>query len=166
LYAKVGNATAVLTIRTTAASPACVEAATTIGTTATVVNFYSDAAGTTLTGTVSYVSTTLWVWGDNSHSADAIHTYMHTSGDVLRASADGSFVPTSLAAMQGSSVGRSCVACHTAHGTTSQMTNLASINTLKPNNVSGVDNSVLLRMDNRSLCLRCHADTVGYTVAP
>jgi predicted CXXCH cytochrome family protein len=34
--------------------------------------------------------------------------------------------------------------------------------------VAGADtnNSTLLRMDNRSLCLRCHAGNVNFTVAP
>jgi hypothetical protein len=57
------------------------------------------------------------------------------------------------------------VACHVAHGTSAQMTTLAG----QANRVfveAGAASSVLLRMDNRSLCLRCHATAVGFTVAP
>jgi hypothetical protein len=51
-----------------------------------------------------------------------------------------------------------------SHGTSSVMTALASAANLTT--VTAVNDSNLLRMDNRSLCLRCHASTVGFTVAP
>jgi predicted CXXCH cytochrome family protein len=100
------------------------------------------------------VTGALTAWGDNAPSADLTYHYRHTSGDVLRPSSDGT-----VAAGAGTSVGRTCVACHVAHGTASQMTPLAS-------GASLATGSVLLRMDNRSLCLRCHADTVNFTVGP
>jgi hypothetical protein len=109
-----------------------------------------NTAGTTLTG-----------WGDNASSGDTTYMFRHTSGDI-RVSMDGA-----TAAGAGTTVSRSCVACHVAHGTTSVMTALASSNTLVPL-ATGVttNNSVLLRMDNRSLCLRCHASDIGFAVAP
>ena len=93
-------------------------------------------------------------WGDNAPSADLTYHYRHSSGDVLRPSGDGT-----VAAGAGTSVGRTCVACHVSHGTAAQMTPLAS-------GASLAADSALLRMDNRSLCLRCHADTVNFTVGP
>jgi predicted CXXCH cytochrome family protein len=115
----------------------------------------------------------LTAWGDTGSTGDAVHTYMHSSGDVLRTSADGAAVtipsgtnPTPITAP--ASVGRTCVACHVAHGTAAQMTTMAG----QANQVyiqSGAlatPSSVLLRMDNRSLCLRCHASSVGFTTAP
>lgn len=92
-------------------------------------------------------------WGDNGDSGDLTYHYRHGAGDI-RLSMDG----TSLAGA-GTSVGRSCVACHVAHGTAAQMTALASGASLSAD-------SALLRMDNRSLCLRCHAGDVNFTVGP
>jgi predicted CXXCH cytochrome family protein len=110
-------------------------------------------------------------WGDNGSTGDSVHAYLHASGDVLRASADGSFIPgrapvTPATAMTNpQDVGRSCIACHVSHGTTAAMTTLAAgANLATGANAEG--DSTLLRMDNRSLCLRCHADTVGFTVLP
>lgn len=119
-------------------------------------------------------------WGDSNEAAppttpgtgDVVHTYMHSSGDTLRASADGAYAPagataaaryTSMTAP--ANVGRACVACHVSHGTAAAMTTTAG----QANRVfveAGTASSTLLRMDNRSLCLRCHANTVGFTVAP
>ena len=96
-------------------------------------------------------------WGDNGPSGDSTYMYRHASGDI-RVSMDGA-----TAAGAGTSISRSCVACHVAHGTTATMTTLASSASLVPN---PTNNSVLLRMDNRTLCLRCHAGAVGFTVAP
>jgi predicted CXXCH cytochrome family protein len=110
-----------------------------------------NTAGTTLTG-----------WGDNGASGDNTYMFRHNSGDI-RVSIDGA-----IAAGSGTTVSRSCVACHVAHGTTSAMTALASNNTQVPNNplLTGINNSVLLRMDNRSLCLRCHGSSIGFVVGP
>jgi predicted CXXCH cytochrome family protein len=94
-----------------------------------------------------------WVWGDNRPSGDNIYMYRHTSGD-LRASMDGT-----VSADTRTSLGRACVACHVAHGTTAASNTLASNATL-------AGSSALLRMDNRSICLRCHAGGVNYTIAP
>ena len=100
-------------------------------------------------------------WGDNGNTGDSVYKYMHSSGDVLRASMDGT-----VTAGTGTTVSRSCVACHVSHGSTAQMTAFASDATLAAVAGADVNNSTLLRMDNRSLCLRCHAGTVNFTVAP
>ena len=85
---------------------------------------------------------------------------------MIRASADGTYVPSSVANMTApTSLGRSCMACHVAHGTTAAMTaDAAAANLATGANAEG--DSTLLRMDNRSICLRCHASAVGFTVAP
>ena len=92
-------------------------------------------------------------WGDNGPSGDLTYMYRHASGDI-RTSMDGV-----TAAGAGTSVSRSCVACHVAHGTAAQMTTLSTGAALSAD-------SALLRMDNRSICLRCHASSVNFTVAP
>jgi hypothetical protein len=92
-------------------------------------------------------------WGDNGNSGDAIYHYRHSSGDI-RLSSDGA-----TAAGAGTSVSRSCMACHVAHGTAAASDALASGATLSAD-------SALLRMDNRSVCLRCHASTVNFVVGP
>lgn len=94
-----------------------------------------------------------WVWGDNRPSGDNTYMYRHSSGDI-RASMDGT-----VTAGAGTSLSRSCVACHVSHGTTSAATALAAGATL-------THDSALLRMDNRSICLRCHASSVNFTIAP
>ena len=100
-------------------------------------------------------------WGDNGDSGDAIYMYRHASGDI-RVSSDGT-----TAAGAGTSVSRACAACHVSHGSSAAMTSFASDATLTADlTTPELDNSTLLRMDNRSLCLRCHAGTVNFTVAP
>jgi predicted CXXCH cytochrome family protein len=96
---------------------------------------------------------TLTGWGDNGDSGDTTYHYRHAAGDI-RLSMDGT-----VAAGAGTSISRSCMACHVAHGTTAASNAAASSATL-----SG--DSALLRMDNRSICLRCHASGVNYTIAP
>jgi predicted CXXCH cytochrome family protein len=91
-------------------------------------------------------------WGDNGPSGDSQYKYRHASGDIRLAS-DGT-----VAAGAGTSVSRSCMACHVAHGTSAVMTTLA-LDDL-------TNDSAMLRMDNRSICLRCHASSVNYTVGP
>jgi cytochrome c553 len=93
-------------------------------------------------------------WGDDGSSGDNIYMYRHSSGDI-RASMDGTVSPGA-----GTSVSRTCVACHVAHGTSAQMSAFAAGETLAANS------SVLLRMDNRSICLRCHASAVNFVVGP
>ena len=110
----------------------------------------TECEATTLTAS----GVTYQIWGDNRNTGDTIYKYMHTSGDVLRPSMDGA-----AAAGAGTSVSRACVACHVAHGTTASMTVSAS-------NASQAHGSTLMRMDNRTVCLRCHAGTVNFTVAP
>lgn len=100
-------------------------------------------------------------WGDNRSTGDTVYTFMHSSGDVLRTSMDGTY-PIGA----GTSVSRSCVACHVSHGTSAQMTAFASDATVAIVAGADVNNSTLLRMDNRSVCLRCHATTVNFTVGP
>ena len=92
-------------------------------------------------------------WGDNGPSGDNVLMFRHASGDI-RLSMDGA-----TAAGAGTSVSRACVACHVSHGSTASMTTLAS-------NASLATGSTLLRMDNRSMCLRCHAGNINFTVAP
>jgi predicted CXXCH cytochrome family protein len=106
-------------------------------------------------------SNNILTWGDNGSTGDNTYKFMHTSGDVLRASGNGT-----VAAGAGTSVSRSCVACHVAHGTSAQMTAFASDATLAAVAGNDTNNSVLLRMDNRSVCLRCHASTVNFVVGP
>jgi predicted CXXCH cytochrome family protein len=102
---------------------------------------------------VSATTGLLTGWGDNGDSGDDVYTYRHNSGDI-RASMDGT-----VAAGAGTSLSRACAACHVSHGTTAASTSLANGATL-------AHDSALLRMDNRSICLRCHAGDVGFTVAP
>ena len=92
-------------------------------------------------------------WGDNGDSGDNVLKYRHASGDI-RISSDGA-----NAAGAGTSLSRACNACHVSHGTTAAMTTLAS-------NASLATGSTLLRMDNRSICLRCHAPDVNFVVGP
>jgi predicted CXXCH cytochrome family protein len=92
-------------------------------------------------------------WGDNGPSGDLTYTYRHASGDI-RTSSDGT-----NAQGAGTSLSRSCAACHVSHGTTAASTALASSSTL-------AGDSALLRMDNRSVCLRCHASDIGFVVGP
>ncbi len=57
-----------------------------------------------------------------------------------------------------------CVNCHTAHGTTAQMTTLlAQGATLHPATATASFNSTLLKMDNRGLCADCHGYDVGWS---
>ena len=92
-------------------------------------------------------------WGDNGDSGDLTYHYRHAAGDI-RLSMDGA-----TAAGAGTSVSRSCMACHVSHGTAAVSTAFASGSTLAAD-------SALLRMDNRSVCLRCHASNVNFTVGP
>ena len=114
------------------------------------------------TGTTA--PTPRWLWADVRSSGDTTYMFRHASGDI-RLSMDG----TSTAG-GGTSVSRSCVACHVSHGTTAAMTALAGTAdtpaVTPPDGASLAGGSTLLRMDNRSLCLRCHASTVNFTVTP
>jgi len=98
-------------------------------------------------------STTGFLWGDSRPSGDNTYMYRHASGDI-RASVDGT-----NAAGAGTSLSRSCMACHVSHGTTAAMTTAIAQDDLTAD-------SALLRMDNRSQCLRCHANGINYTIAP
>jgi len=99
-----------------------------------------------------YTGGTITGWGDNGPSGDSTYKYRHASGDI-RTSMDGT-----VAVGTGASVSRSCMACHVAHGTAAEMTTLAEDDL--------TSDSALLRMDNRSICLRCHANTVNFIVGP
>ena len=109
-------------------------------------------------------------WGDSRPSGDAVYEFRHASGDV-RAAVDGS---GTLAGNAFTSIGRTCLTCHVSHGTSavanSNLTdgvdpgaqvNLATIAT---SNLGGSlhGGSVLLRMDGRTLCIRCHGSDVGF----
>jgi predicted CXXCH cytochrome family protein len=114
-----------------------------------------DAAGCE---PVYNTSNVLIGWGDTRASGDTVYQFKHSSGDI-RLSMDGT-----SAAGAGTSISRSCVGCHVAHGTSAQMTAFASGATFATQ--AGGNNSALLRLDNRALCLRCHASTVGFVVTP
>jgi predicted CXXCH cytochrome family protein len=120
---------------------------------------------------------TLASWGDNGNSGDSIYTYRHASGDV-RYSADGAnsqgtdlvggttALGATLKVNTGktvTSISRSCVACHVAHGTTAVANTLGGVDAGAVGVGSLAGGSVLLRMDGRSICLRCHAP--NYTIA-
>ncbi len=113
---------------------------------------------------------TLTIWGDDRPTGDTVHAYQHNSGDVMRVSMDGTTWTATMTAPTG--VGRACAACHVAHGTASVMTTTAGqanqvyARSFTINPATAVASSTLLRMDNRSLCLRCHASDVGFTVGP
>lgn len=100
-----------------------------------------------------YTGSVITGWGDTRSSGDTVYSFKHTSGDV-RLSLDGTVNQGA-----GNSLSRSCLACHVAHGSAAQMTDFAS-------SASLATGSVLLRLDNRSMCLRCHASTVGFVVTP
>jgi len=102
---------------------------------------------------VSTTTGALTGWGDNGSSGDSLYMYRHASGDI-RLSSDGA---TNFG--NGASVSRACVACHVAHGTTAAASTLAASATLS-------NDSALLRMDNRAICLRCHAGNINFTVGP
>lgn len=115
---------------------------------------HPDAAkAATCLAVTDAVTGALTGWGDNNPSGDLTYMYRHSSGDI-RVSMDGT-----TAAGAGTSVSRTCVACHVSHGTAAQMTTLA-------NGASLAADSALLRMDNRSVCLRCHASSVNFNVGP
>ncbi len=111
-------------------------------------------------------------WGDNGPSGDATYMFRHTSGDI-RLSVDGT-----SAAGAGTSLSRSCVACHVAHGTSAAANvvddpanpgtdfnaGVADSGSVSGGSLAG--GSVLLRMDGRTICLRCHASNVNFTVGP
>jgi predicted CXXCH cytochrome family protein len=100
-------------------------------------------------------------WWDNRPSGDTTYTYRHASGDI-RASVDGT-----IAAGAGTSLSRSCMACHVSHGTSAKAD--AVVNTIDFVSAAAATlsgDSALLRMDGRTQCLRCHAPnyTVGGTI--
>jgi len=98
-------------------------------------------------------------WGDIGDSGDLVYKFRHTSGDI-RQSTDGT-----TASGAGTSVSRSCVACHVAHGTSAvsdpQPGNGVNADTAGVGSLAG--GSVLMRMDGRTICLRCHASSVNFT---
>jgi hypothetical protein len=109
---------------------------------------------------ISAVTGLITGWGDNGTSGDAIYMYRHASGDALRVSSDGA-----TAAGTGATVSRACTACHVSHGTAAVADAVATDGT-NAATASLAGGSVLLRMDGRTICLRCHADNVNFTVAP
>jgi len=105
-------------------------------------------------------------WADDRPSGDPTYMYRHDSGDVIRNSNDGTFEGSHTVT---TSVGRSCVACHVAHGTSANPdadTTDAIITGSKPGSGSLAGGSVLLRMDGRTICLSCHLGDVDFTVGP
>lgn len=106
-------------------------------------------------------------WGDNGESGDSTYRFMHSSGDI-RVVTDGStgtaLDATTLAHINSTAVGRTCVACHVSHGTAAQMTPFAASS--GPAGASLAGGSTLLRLDNRGVCMRCHFGDVNFTLAP
>lgn len=121
----------------------------------------TECVGTSVvsaSGAIAGVPAGTVVWGDASPSGDTTYMYRHTSGDI-RAAMDG----TSTAG-SGSSVSRSCVACHVAHGTSAVADPVANgFDADADGSLAG--GSVLMRMDGRTICLRCHASSVNFTVS-
>jgi predicted CXXCH cytochrome family protein len=112
-----------------------------------------------------YFSAGGWIWADIRSSGDNIYSFRHASGDI-RSSMDGA-TPAGL----GTTVSHSCVACHVSHGTTATMSVLAgtadSAAALAAGNRDGASlagGSTLLRLDNRSVCIRCHFADVNFVV--
>jgi predicted CXXCH cytochrome family protein len=101
-------------------------------------------------------------WGDSGSSGDTTYMYRHASGDI-RLSMDGT-----TAAGGGTSLSRACSACHVAHGTSAladpQPSNGVDASAIGVGSLAG--GSVLMRMDGRTICLRCHASTVNFVVGP
>lgn len=112
-------------------------------------------------------------WGDSRPSGDAVYEFRHASGDV-RAAVDGSGTQLIATSTNFTSIGRTCLTCHVSHGTSavanSNLTdgvdpgaqvNLATIAT---SNLGGSlhGGSVLLRLDGRTLCVRCHGGDIGF----
>lgn len=118
-----------------------------------------------------YYSTTAparWLWADSRPSGDDTYMYRHNSGDV-RGSVDGAVVQSATAF---SAIGRTCLACHVAHGSAAQadsnaldgvdagsIVDVAKLSTNIGGSLHG--GSVLLRMDGRTVCIRCHASAVN-----
>jgi predicted CXXCH cytochrome family protein len=100
-------------------------------------------------------------WGD-ARKGDDIFQYRHNSGEV-RGSSDGVWAQSGTAF---TGVGKTCLTCHVAHGTAaSAMTATIVANPITDPNNNGsslAGDSVLLRMDGRTICLRCHANSVNY----
>ena len=73
------------------------------------------------------------------NSGDAIFTYRHRSN--------------------GSLAGTTCIKCHASHGSNASMPGLYSSTVPWPGGGSGTtddNNSRLLKMDNRGICIKCH----------
>ena len=100
-------------------------------------------------------------WTDIRGSGDSAHQYRHDSGDVLRNSSDGTF-----AAQDASSLGRSCLVCHVAHGTSAVVDSGGDASNLEAVGRSQAGDSALLRMDERTICLSCHLGDVSLTTGP
>ena len=100
-------------------------------------------------------------WADVRGSGDSAHQYRHDSGDVLRNSTDGTF-----AARDGTTVGRSCLVCHVAHGTSAVVDGAVNASSVEAVGRSLAGDSALLRMDERTICLSCHLGDVGVTTGP
>jgi predicted CXXCH cytochrome family protein len=88
--------------------------------------------------------------GGTTPSGDALYAFRHSSGDY------------NVGGVVGSG-GQSCLACHVSHGSSS-IADDPSTPTLDGNLGSLAGDSALLRLDGRSLCLKCHASAAGFTV--
>jgi predicted CXXCH cytochrome family protein len=115
-----------------------------------------DAAHVARCEPVVNASGLLTAWGDLGESGDSTYMFRHASGDI-RPAMDG-YVPATPSTTDGIQVKRSCMACHVAHGTSALETGQAAIAD-SPGVVGGslVGDSALLRLNGRSMCLRCHS---------
>ncbi len=120
-----------------------------------------------IAGTVTVASVVYATWYDVRSTGDTTYQFMHSSGDG-RITKDGTtgtaLDATTLAHIESTGVGRTCVACHVSHGTAAVMTANASAATLATG--PATNNSVLLRLDNRGVCIRCHFGDVNFTLLP
>jgi predicted CXXCH cytochrome family protein len=71
------------------------------------------------------------------NSGDSVFTFRHTSGAYIENSPD-------------------CMQCHVAHGSNAVMNGTYSSTLKDPGAVTGTNDSRLLRVDNRGVCLFCH----------
>jgi predicted CXXCH cytochrome family protein len=86
-------------------------------------------------------------------SGDSIYTFRHTSAGWGRSATTGN----------ASWNNRACITCHASHGSTSQMTGPYSQNIEYPGGATPAPNDLferaaMLKMDNRGICRKCHAN--------
>lgn len=108
--------------------------------------------GTTLAGGLTAGRAQLGYWCGTCHDR-----YMAGSGSRDFNSGDGYYTYR-----HNSASSAVCVDCHVAHGTSSVMTNT---NTIYPT-ASLTTGSILMKLDERSICLKCHGHSVNFNYLP